>query len=254
MIEFCCRAISRVCTNSVSLISFSNLTAEGGGCKNVINALIDFVETDAVVKHALLATLTLTNPSQSDPHASLIIRENIRRFRDAPGCLVSIARAYELHAISHSLIAQTGSTVFRHLFSEISVNSSGSDSFIKKIAVDACRVMISSMTPHLKSSAVQLEIMAAIGVVSKYGVSESTLGQMNYLTLLVSTLIQHSVDPEVVKAVFLTLIQLIEESENIHFVCNSVGCSAILTALTTQQRDPELVRYLPPPLRPLHPC
>jgi hypothetical protein len=258
MIEFCCRAISRVCTNSTSLIAFSNLTGAaggtaggGGGCKNVINALIDFVETDAVVKHALLATLTLTNPLQSDPNASLIIRENIRRFREAQGCLVSIVRAYELHAVSHSLVAQTGSTVFRHLFSEISVNSSGSDLLTKKIAVDACRAMISSMTPHLKSSAVQLEIIAAIAVVSKYGVSESSLGEMNYLTLLVSILLRHAVDSEVVKAIFLTLTELIEEVENIHFICNSVGCGAILTALTTQQRSPELVRYLPPtPLPP----
>ena len=242
MIEFCCRAISRVCTNSMSLISFSNLTAHGGGCKNIINALVDFVEADAVVKHALLATLTLTNPSQSDTDASPIIRENIRRFRDAQGCLTSIVRAYELHANAHSLIAQTGSSVFRCLFSEVSVNSAGSDSFTKKISADVCRIMISSMAPHLKSSSVQLEIIAAIGVVSKYGVSGEILGQMNYLTLLVSALIQHSVDLEVVKAIFITLIELVEEAENIHFVCNTVGCGAILAALTTQQRFPELVK------------
>jgi hypothetical protein len=94
--------------------------------------------------------------------------------------------------------------------------------------------MLSSMTPHLKSAQVQIEVISAIEVVSHYGVSELVLGEMDYPTLLIGTLVQHSADPQVVKLVFLTMSRLIDEPENIHHVCNAAGCAAILGALKSQ--------------------
>jgi hypothetical protein len=234
MVEFCCRAVSRVCANAITLSTFS----QAGGCQCVITALVEYVETDAVVKHALLAAMILTTPHPPDDASSPITRDNIKKFREAQGALVSAVRAFELHSASQSLIAQTGSTVFRHLFSEVLIDSF--DSFIKKIAMDACRAMLSSMTPHLKSAPVQIEVISAIEVVSRYGVSESLLGEMNYPALLIATLVQHSADAVVVKLIFQTMSRLIDEPENIHHLCNTAGCAAILKALKSQS-CPELI-------------
>mmetsp|Transcript_14322 Transcript_14322/g.21446 ORF Transcript_14322/g.21446 Transcript_14322/m.21446 type:complete len:1805 (-) Transcript_14322:136-5550(-) len=234
MMEFCCRACARMCRED----RCTSLLGANGACECVIYALEEYNSREAVVKHGMLAVSAMTETESEVISVREVCDENIRRFLVVERSIGVIIKALEMHAEINEVIATCGCRALGRLYDAEAVgqnkrSAEESEAHRQGIA-EACKVVVTCIGAHSVNQEVQIEGIRTVSIIAHSSKENNAiLGDLGYIGVLVTTLMQHKEDSRIVSACFESLVSLVVPDDKCKLLCDAKGCEAVVNAFKT---------------------